>query len=80
VKTQISKWGNSLAVRIPKPIAEAAKLRTGDALTLDVDPSGVVKISKTKLAPALRELVLRITVENGHSETDWGLPVGKERW
>ena len=30
-KAQIVKWGNSLAVRIPKPIAEVAGVEAGDA-------------------------------------------------
>jgi antitoxin component of MazEF toxin-antitoxin module len=34
MKTQLSKWGNSPALRIPKPVAEAAKLRVGDTLDL----------------------------------------------
>jgi antitoxin MazE len=80
MKTQISKWGNSLAVRIPKPIADAAKLRSGDPLTVDVEPSGVVKIRKAKHAPTLEELVLLITPENRHSETDWDKPLGNEQW
>ncbi|MGA2431630.1 MAG: hypothetical protein ABSH13_24250 [Candidatus Acidiferrum sp.] len=47
-------------------------------MTVDVEPSGVVKIRKAKHAPTLEELVLRITPENRHSEVDWAEPVGKE--
>ena len=39
VKTQVAKWGNSMAVRIPKNAAEAAKLRPGDHLKLSVEGS-----------------------------------------
>ena len=80
MKTQLAKWGNSLAVRIPKPVADAANLRNGDALVLDVEAPGAVTIRKSKRAPTLRDLVLRITPENRHSETDWGDPAGKELW
>ena len=80
MKTQLARWGNSLAVRIPKPIATAAKLKTGDDLELDVEGPGRVRIRKSKPKPTLEELVSRITPENRHSETEWGEPVGKELW
>jgi antitoxin MazE len=69
-----------LAVRIPKPVAMAAKLKTGDDLELDVEGPGRVRIRKPKRKPTLEELVSRITPENRHSETEWGEPVGKELW
>jgi len=80
MKTQLARWGNSLAVRIPKPVAMAAKLKTGDDLDVDVEGPGSVRIRKPKRKPTLEELVSRITPENLHSETDWGEPVGKELW
>lgn len=80
MKTRLTNWGNSLAVRIPKHVAEAAKLKTGDEL--DVVPAGTgrVEIRSAKRKPTLHELVQRITPENLHDETDWGPPVGKEVW
>jgi antitoxin MazE len=80
MKTQLAKWGNSLAVRIPKPVAAAAKLRSGDHLDLAVDGSGVLTIRKPTKDPTLEDLVRAITPENQHGETDWGAPVGKELW
>ena len=35
---------------------------------------------KGRKGPTLDELIARITPENLHPETDWGLPVGKEIW
>jgi len=80
MKTQLARWGNSLAVRIPKPVAAAAKLKRGDDLELDVEGPGRVRIRKRKRKPTLEELVSRITPENRHAETDWGGPAGKELW
>jgi antitoxin MazE len=80
MKTQLAKWGNSLAVRIPKPVALAAQLKTGDDLEVDVEGPGRVRIRKPKRKPTLEELISGITSENQHSETDWGEPVGKELW
>ncbi|HXJ04874.1 MAG TPA: AbrB/MazE/SpoVT family DNA-binding domain-containing protein [Candidatus Acidoferrum sp.] len=80
MKTQLAKWGNSLAVRIPKPVALAAKLRTGDDLEVDVEGPGRVRIRKPKQKPTLEKLVSGITAENQHGETDWGQPAGSEMW
>ena len=80
MKTQLAKWGNSLAVRIPKPVAIAAKLETGDDLELDVEGPGRVKIRRPERKPTLAQLVREITDENRHSDSDWGPQVGKELW
>jgi antitoxin MazE len=80
MKTQLAKWGNSLAVRIPKPVALAAKLKSGDELEVDVDGPGRVRIRKPRQRPTLEQLVSRITAENQHAATDGDEPVGKELW
>jgi antitoxin MazE len=80
MKTQLAKWGNSLAVRIPKPIAIAARLKTGDDLDVAADGPGKVRIRKPRAKPTLEQLVSQITPENQHAESDWGEPVGKELW
>lgn len=77
-KTQIAKWGNSLAVRIPKTIAIAARLKTGDDLEVVVDGPGKVLIRKPWTKPTLEQLVSDITPENQHNESDWGEAVVKE--
>jgi len=69
-----------MAVRIPKAVAEAAKLRPGDHLELAVEGSGVVSIRKKKGTPKLRDLIREITPENLHAEIDWGGPEGEELW
>jgi antitoxin MazE len=35
-KAQLAKWGNSLAVRIPKSVAEQARIQEGDAILIEV--------------------------------------------
>lgn len=79
MKTQLAKWGNSLAVRIPKAAAEAAKFKAGDNLDLDVD-SDSVTIRKEKRHLTIGELARGITAQNRHGETDWGDAVGNEDW
>jgi antitoxin MazE len=80
MKTQVAKWGNSFAIRIPKPVADAAKLRSGDTLELDVEGPGEVRVRKSRKKPTLKDLLSRITDGNRPAETDWGEPQGKELW
>lgn len=80
MKTQLSRWGNSLAVRIPKDVANAAELKEGDDIELNVEGRGAVKLQKPEKKLTLRELVEGITSENVHGETDWSEPRGNEVW
>ena len=48
MKAQMVKWGNSLAVRIPKPVAEKAKLKEGDSLEIEAAAEGHVELRRAK--------------------------------
>lgn len=76
-KAQLAKWGNSLAVRIPKAVAEQARLHEGDAVVIEV-LKGHIELRPAERIPTLEELVAQITPENRHRETEWGPDVGKE--
>jgi len=76
---QLNRWGNSLAVRIPKALAEEAHLREGDALELSAE-AGQIKIKAVDRAVRLAALLDDITPDNLHRETDWGAPQGNEAW
>ena len=80
MKTQLAKWGNSLAVRIPRNVAEAARLRQGDILEFTVSRTGTVRIRRKRSGPSLAQLIRGITPRNRHGEIDWGKPVGNETW
>ena len=72
------KWGNSLAVRIPKPIADEAKLKAGDSLEIEVPAEGTVRLLRVGKVPTLAQLVSQITPENRYDEIPTGHEVGKE--
>ena len=76
-KSQMAKWGNSLAIRIPKSVAADAGLREGDPVDVAAIKGRVI-VKRARKVPTLHELVAKITPENIHKETDWGPPVGKE--
>jgi len=79
-ETTLSKWGNSLAVRIPLAIARQAQLSEGDCLALLLDPNGGIVLRPARRRYELTELVSRITRKNRHRETDWGETQGEESW
>ena len=79
-ETRLRKWGHSLAVRIPKPLAESARLEEGERLTVSLGRDGAIVIRPARRKHSLGELVARITSKNRHDETEWGEPVGKESW
>ena len=78
--TTVSKWGNSLAVRIPLAIAKQASIGEGDCVALTLDGDGGIVLRPTRRRYELSELVAGITPKNRHRETDWGQPQGGESW
>ena len=79
-ETTVSKWGNSLAVRIPLAIAKQANIGEGDCVALTLDGDGGIVLRPTRRRYELSELVAGITPKNRHRETDWGQPQGGESW
>ena len=73
----IQKWGNSLALRIPKAVAKQIKIQEGDPVTLKVGVSGLtVKAIPKRIE--LDDLLLQVTSENLHTASDWGMDCGRE--
>jgi antitoxin MazE len=79
MRARIARWGNSLAVRIPKDCAEELGLAEGASVEIKIAGRQLV-LAPMQQEYILEELVAGITPENRHEETDWGEPVGKEVW
>ena len=77
--TQVSKWGNSLALRLPKSVAREAQIDDGDTVQVSVD-NGAIVIRPSRQRYSLDELVGRITARNRHNESEWGGALGHEVW
>ena len=75
----IQKWGNSLAIRIPKPMAESLGVVEGSEVTITSE-DGKLLISPAAPTYALDDLLKRITSKNLHAETATGSPQGGEIW
>lgn len=80
MQVRVQKWGNSLAVRIPKPLAEDADVREGTVLNLAVSEGKVVATPVEKKKQTLKQLLAKITRKNLHAEVDSGPSVGREIW
>lgn len=78
--TQIARWGNSLAVRLPRAVVRAAGFQEGDRVELQVDENGTVVLVPARKWTRLERLVAQIRPENRHEEVEWGVTRGKERW
>lgn len=78
--TRVQKWGNSLAVRIPRAFAEEIGLF--EQSEIDLSPSAGTLILKPvrPSRPSLDELLAQVTDENLHAEIRTGPSVGKEQW
>ena len=76
--TQVSRWGNSLGVRISKAVAAAVNVEDGDEVDVSVQ-DGAIVIRPAVKRYTIEELTADITPEDGE-EADWGPPVGKEVW
>ena len=79
MKVQVQKWGNSLAVRLPKSFAVETSIHQGTTVDISVEDDAIV------LRPAHDELTLEdlladVTSENIHHEIDFGKPKGNEVW
>jgi antitoxin MazE len=78
MQAQVLKWGNSLAIRIPKSIADDARLQLGDPLEIAVAADGVVQIQRAGEVPTPAQLVAQITPENRYTEISLGPEIGRE--
>lgn len=77
--SKIQRWGNSLAVRIPKAFADEAGLEENAKVDMSVQGK-TITIRPVRKKYTLEELVKGITPANRHDLVDWGPPVGKEVW
>jgi len=80
MQARIQKWGNSLALRIPKSLATEAHLAQESVVDLAVAKGKLVVTPVKTRKYVLKDLVAGITEENLHKEGDWGPAVGREVW
>jgi antitoxin MazE len=79
MKTRVQKWGNSLALRIPRAFAEEAGLHANAAVELSL-VDGTLVVKPLAPPPTLDELLRGVTDDNLPGEWDAGPATGKEVW
>lgn len=80
MQTSVQKWGNSLALRIPKALAAQVGIEQGATVDLRADDGSLVIQPVARPALRLDDLIKGITKKNLHHETDTGEPTGREVW
>lgn len=75
---KIQRWGNSLAVRLPKAVASEAGLVVGSSVELESIDGAVVVRAKHRYD--LDELLREVKPSNVHGEVETGAPRGREGW
>jgi antitoxin MazE len=78
--TRIQKWGNSLALRIPRAFAREIGLEQGTSVEVSLRQGKVVLEPVEELHLTLEQLLDGVTEENLHHEVDTGPAVGEEAW
>lgn len=81
MKTKIQKWGNSLGVRLPKSVREATAITPDTEVLLSVkDHKIVIEPIGISTRQKLENKLAKVSPENIHTETDWGVSQGREVW
>ena len=77
--TKVQKWGNSLAIRIPRAFAEQLMVQQDSEVDLSLDGDRLV-IKPRRPKQSLSALLAQVTDENIHAEVSTGEPTGREVW
>lgn len=80
MQSRIQKWGNSLALRIPKTFAKEMGLDRDVPVSLSLEDGRLVVVLVTEPPLTLERLLEQITEDNMVREVDVGTGVGKEVW
>ena len=80
MRTKVQKWGNSLALRIPKSFADEVGLEKETTVDVSLAEGTLVITRIVNPKPTLHQLLSKVTKENLHHEVDYGPAVGIETW
>lgn len=80
MRTKIKVWGNSLALRIPKHLADESGLKPDSQVDVRVERGTLIVEPVATPVYQLDDLLAQITPDNLHSEIDTGDAVGNETW
>jgi antitoxin MazE len=76
----VQKWGNSLAVRIPKPFATEIGLQRNSPVEMSLVDGRLVIVPVVEPTPTLERLLAQVSEDNLHGGIETGPATGKEVW
>jgi antitoxin MazE len=80
MQTRVQKWGNSLALRIPKAFVDEISIAPNAPVNISVVEGKLIITPVIEPELTLDDLLAGITDENLHHEIDAGPAVGNEVW
>lgn len=80
MRSNIQRWGNSLAVRLPKSFAEEIGVEQGSPIEISLQEGRLTISPLPNPHFRLEDLLREVTEENRHGEIDVGGPLGREAW
>ncbi|EJB2592432.1 type II toxin-antitoxin system antitoxin MazE [Salmonella enterica] len=81
IRSNVKRWGNSPAVRIPASVMQALNLNIDDEIKIElIEGKLIIEPVTNEIEFSLAQLVNGITDENQHDLVEWGTPVGGEAW
>jgi antitoxin MazE len=80
MQTQVKKWGNSLALRIPKAFAEEIAISSDSPVEISIVDGALVVVPIPEPQLSLEELLAEVSEDNLHREVNSGGAVGNEVW
>ncbi|KAF3890040.1 MULTISPECIES: AbrB/MazE/SpoVT family DNA-binding domain-containing protein [Nostocales] len=80
MSTVISRWGNSLAIRIPKAVADQIQVEEGTPVSISISGDSIVITPQKRKKYTLDQLLEGMTPDKFHPEIDTGSAAGNEAW
>lgn len=78
--TKVQKWGNSMAIRIPKAFAEELGMQHDSEVELFLVHGKLIVKPVRPVKHSLEELLAKVKDETIHGETSTDESVGREVW
>lgn len=80
--TKLQKWGNSHGIRLSKEILKHSQISVGETISISAKKGQITikPMSVVRGKHKLKDLINQLPKDHKPSETNWGLPVGKEEW
>jgi antitoxin MazE len=77
----LSRWGNSLGLRIPREAADRLNLKAGARVSVELRADSItIRPVRKRRIWTEADLLKGVAPEMLGGEVDWGPPVGKEVW